>query len=375
MERKLVTIRKIKELQEIKGADLIELAIVDGWKTIVRKGAFSVGDYGIYFEIDSLIPIEDERFSFIETKKTIEGQKYRYLRTIKLKNQISQGLILPLNVIPEIKNILNFDDEKLLEHDFASYINVIKYEEPDDAPFGSEKSGTYPTYIQKTGEKRIQNVYDKLSSKYKDVEFIPTLKMDGSSMTVCYVNNPVYFVGKEGVDVLDDMKEQIWVASSRMVIREPKIDAITGELESNAYYDAYYKTGLEKSLPKWCKDNNKLIAVQGELLGPKIQKNFEKYNKNTFKAFYVYFIDEGRRATQEEFVKICSELNIDMIKSYPPIKIFQEFDNVEDIIKFSEGQSEFNKKREGLVFKSNILINRQTISFKVISNLYLLNKK
>ena len=52
--RKLATIRTVKKLVPIKGADFIELAIVDGWQCVVKKGEFTEGDKGIYFEIDSV---------------------------------------------------------------------------------------------------------------------------------------------------------------------------------------------------------------------------------------------------------------------------------------------------------------------------------
>lgn len=375
MERKLVTIRRIKDLLPIKDADRIQLAIVDGWKTIVQKGAFNVGDYGIYFEIDSLLNLDDERFSFIQTTKTMDGVKSRYLRTIRLRGEISQGLIMPISSIEEIDSIVNGQPENFLDHDFADSIGVIKYEEPDNDPSG-EKMSSFPFYIEKTGEDRIQNVYEKLKERYEDVEFYPTLKMDGSSMTVCYVNNPAYFIGQDGIDRFENMKEQTWVASHRQVIRKPQPDPETGILRKNAFYDTYEKSGLADKLADWCIKNSKQIAIQGELLGPKIQKNYEKFEKNTFRAFYVYFIDEARRATPAEFDKICKELDIETVKIYEPIKVFKVFNSVDEILKFAEGISEQGVEREGLVFKANVLDESgRPISFKVISNKYLVNKK
>lgn len=376
MERQLVTIRKIKDIQDIEGADRIKLAIVDGWKTIVKNGEFNIGDYGVYFEIDSLIPLEDERFEFINTTKTMNGVKARYLKTIRLRGQISQGLVLPIAALKEIAEIVGDNPEEYLERDFSETLGVVKYEEPDDAPVGSQKSGSFPFYVEKTGENRIQNVFDRYAENYKDVEFYPTLKMDGSSMTIAYVNNPAYFTGKVGIDYTAEDTEQLWVASHRLVLRKPRPDPETGDVRKNAFYEAYHATGLEKTLPKWCKEKGVQIAIQGELLGPKIQKNFEKFNKNTFRAFYVYFIDEGRRATPTEFKAICEELGLKTVKVYPPIKIFQVCKTVEEILEMAEGDSENNPHREGLVFKSDQL-NRhgQPISFKAISNTYLLGKK
>lgn len=375
MERKLVTIRKIKDIQDIEGADRIKLAIVDGWKTIVKNGEFNIGDYGVYFEIDSLIPMEDSRFEFLNSTKTMFGVKSRYIKTIRLRGQISQGLVLPIHLLKEIQEVVGDNPEDFLDQDFAEVLGVQKYEEPDDAPIGSEKRGSFPFYIQKTGENRIQNVFDLMKENYKDVVFIPTLKMDGSSMTVAYVNNPAYFTGKVDKDYDETTTEQTWVASHRLVLREPQADPETGEVRKNAFYEAYYRSGLDTKLKEWCIENNTQIAVQGELLGPKIQKNFEGFNEYTFRAFYVYLIDEGRRATPSEFLKICEELDIETVKHYEPIKVFEVFSTVEEILEFAEGASEKNPKREGLVFKADVLHNGQPLSFKAISNTYLLGKK
>ena len=133
MERKLVTIRKIKEINPIQGADNIEQVLIDGWKTIVKKGTFSVGDYGLYFEIDSLIPFEDERFSFINSTKTVEGVKQRYLKTIRLRDTISQGLALAISNVKEIEDLIKGKPENFLDHDFSDLLNVVKYEEPEPA--------------------------------------------------------------------------------------------------------------------------------------------------------------------------------------------------------------------------------------------------
>jgi hypothetical protein len=63
--RKLSTIQKIKEILPIEGADAIELVIVNGWKVVVAKNVgHKVGDYVIYCEIDSFLPIKEE-FEFL----------------------------------------------------------------------------------------------------------------------------------------------------------------------------------------------------------------------------------------------------------------------------------------------------------------------
>ena len=60
--RKMATVRKIDALNPIEGADAIECAVVDGWKVVVKKGEFRVGDLAVYCEIDSWVPTEVASF-------------------------------------------------------------------------------------------------------------------------------------------------------------------------------------------------------------------------------------------------------------------------------------------------------------------------
>ena len=107
MERKLATLRKISEIKPIEGADAIELAVIDGWNVVTAKAVgHKVGDLVIYCEIDSFLPIEPE-FEFLRKssfKKMGDGTEGFRLRTRKLRNQVSQGVILPLSVLESITN-------------------------------------------------------------------------------------------------------------------------------------------------------------------------------------------------------------------------------------------------------------------------------
>lgn len=117
MERKLASIRRIKRIDEIKGADRIVKATVDGWELVTQKSNnFQPGDLVLYMEIDSLLPLT-EQFSFLEqykvsAKNSVNGEGYR-LKTIKLRGQISSGLVLKLEDL--------FD---IVEKDGVKYINI-----------------------------------------------------------------------------------------------------------------------------------------------------------------------------------------------------------------------------------------------------------
>jgi RNA ligase (TIGR02306 family) len=64
MDNNLATVQEVTEIQPIVGADQIEVASVLGWKCVVKKGDFKVGDKGIYICIDTIVP-EVPQFEFL----------------------------------------------------------------------------------------------------------------------------------------------------------------------------------------------------------------------------------------------------------------------------------------------------------------------
>src|SRR3990167_5477207 len=103
--RQLATIQYIKELKPIDGADKIESARVNNWWVIVKKGEFKVNDLVCFYEIDSFLPDKPE-YEFLKRgsslkRMTVDNQIINGIRlkTIKLRGQLSQGLIMPLSIL------------------------------------------------------------------------------------------------------------------------------------------------------------------------------------------------------------------------------------------------------------------------------------
>jgi RNA ligase (TIGR02306 family) len=120
---KLASIQKIINLTPIDGADLIEKATVLGWEVVVKKGEFKIGELCVYIQIDTVVP-ETEQFEFLRDRK------FR-VRTIKLRKQISQGLLIPISK--------NWKAGLCEGDDVTGYVGVKKYEKPDNNPERYEK--------------------------------------------------------------------------------------------------------------------------------------------------------------------------------------------------------------------------------------------
>ena len=339
MERKLATIRQIDNIQPIEGADMIELATVGGWKVVVAKDVnHKVGDLVVYCEVDSFLPIEPE-FEFLRKssyKKMADGNEGFRLKTIKLRGQISQGLIVPLDVL--LKRGVSSDDvyEGL---DVTGMLNIIKYEPPVPAQLAGQVKGMFPSFLKKTDEERIQNLTREFE-QYKNEVFYVTEKLDGSSVTF-YVKDGVFGVCSRNLDLLEDENNSMWKF------------AIT--------------SGLKERL--LALDRN--IAVQGEIIGEGIQGNPYKIIGQTVRLFNGFDIDKYDYLSLSELIELVKVLEV---RTVPILDLdFTLPDTIDELLSYADSKSVLNEKfdREGVVIRSH----DRKISFKAISNKFLLNEK
>jgi RNA ligase (TIGR02306 family) len=341
MERKLATIRKITDIRPIEGADMIELATVGGWNVVVAKDVgHKVGNSVVYCEIDSYLPIKEE-FEFLRKssyKKMGDQEGFR-LKTIRLRGQLSQGLILPISVVPITQFASAYDLPEGL--DVTEMLGIVKYEPPIPAELAGKVKGGFPSFLHKTDEERVQNLvkeYDeyKLTSEH---QFYMTEKLDGSSATY-YMNKGEFGVCSRNLELL--------------------------ETEGNSFWKVARELDLENKL----KDKGN-ICLQGELIGEGIQGNPYKIKGQTVHFFNGFDIDTRTKLGINEFLILLDELDLTSVPILGVAILLP--DTVEDMLKLAEDKSRLNKltEREGVVVRS--LDN--TISFKAISNKFLLSEK
>ena len=344
--RKLASIKRISKLEPIEGADKIELAHVGGWKVVVAKDVgHKEGDLVVYCEIDSFLPIEPE-FEFLRKssyKKMSDGTEGFRLKTIKLRGQISQGLILPLGDAYSIykRNTPNLDMIWFEGLDVTDMLGITKYEPPMPVELAGKVKGFFPGFIPKTDEERIQNFSDEFN-EWRDSgeEFYVTEKLDGSSVTF-YIKYGVFGVCSRNLELLETEGNTVW------------------------------KVAREMDLENKMRSVGKNFSLQGELIGEGIQKNPYKIKGHTVRFFNVFDIDEQERQPLEYFKMTMDVLGLESV----PIldESFTLPNTVNDMLMYAEAPSKLNPNfsREGVVVRSKC----QTISFKSISNQFLLNEK
>lgn len=264
--RKLASIQRIKALDPIVGADAIERATVLGWQLVVKKGEFKVGELCVYCEVDCLMP-DDSKFEFLKPR----GMR---IKTVRLRGQISQGICFPLSILPN-----GFDMQE--DADCTAVLGIIKYEPPIPACLNGIAKGTFPSFIPKTDEMRVQ-ILQELLDRYKGEACYVSEKMDGSSATF-YVNDKEFGVCTRNLELVEDPENTIW-----KIARELDIE---GKLRAR---------GIN-------------IAIQGEIIGEGVQGNPLKLRGQSIRFFNVVDIARREYLSFDKFMEFMRGLSLETV--------------------------------------------------------------
>jgi len=375
-KRQLASIQKISKLRPIAGADFIVIADVLGWECIVKKDEFREGDLVVYFEVDSILPQRPE-FEFMRERK------FR-VKTIKLKKQISSGLVMPLSivseeVVPSKEGLSIRQPCKLKEgDDVTELLGVTKFDlqakAERDALMALENQmrqtkmpkwlmniaafryvymklnpkikGNWPSWIQKTDETRIQSSARKLMEHYDKAWYV-TEKLDGQSATYFTYHKKSW-----------GMRFKKFGVGSREVWRKTE--------DNSSYWSLSRKYDLKNKMMEIVD----LITIQGEAVGPGIQKN--KYKLEDYELFVFNILVDGKRITPLMMGFYLKKFGLKMVPIvrdvFIPAKEFgakETHEVIKELVEMSKGDSVlFKRKREGLVFR---MVDNPSVSFKVIN--------
>lgn len=393
--RKLASIQKITNIRPIVGADLIEVVDVLGWSVVVSKGDFQVGDLAVYYEIDSFLNADDPRYKTFEPRFINWGSKRGMrLKTIKLRKQISQGLVLKVKDFPEIKNPAEGDD-------VTEILKIEKWESLSEAnanSSGASSSWAFPSFIFKTDQERVQNSAGQLV-RHIDDDYEVSIKIDGSSMTVFHLNKD----SEQFASYVEEIQKRenrklSWFGKLVQTVKKKFglvsiPDIAQGVCSRNVNLDPkgdshFAKFVVQEGILERLENLNQNIAIQGELISPSIQANYEKVEKPEFYIYDVFNIDKQEYMLPKDARAIATELGLNYVQVLNETAKLSDFTKdielvksgdqtairalIDAILAFAEGPG-MNKgvKREGIVFKSN----QTQFSFKAISNSYLLKQE
>lgn len=347
--RKLATIRKISAVEPIEGADAIEVATVDGWKVVIKKGEYKVGDHAVYLEIDSWVPNELAPFlSKGREPREYNGVVGERLSTVKLRGQISQGLLLPMTVLTDKVTghnpggYVQTGDHaiRLFETgtDVTEILGIQKWEPEIPAQLAGQVAGLFPTRLMpKTDQERIQNCFEEIeqrSTLIANPTYEVTLKLDGTSCTIFRYEGELRVCGRNYEIKINEEN-----ATNTLV----RMALAIGDKIPNGF------------------------AFQGEVMGPGIQGNREGLKEHEFFVFDIFNIEDQAFLSPMARRLECKHRGIQHTPVFDMFAIAPA--SVDEALVLAEGPSINHPIREGLVWKCN---EDPTFSFKTISNKFLL---
>jgi len=397
-ERELAYVVIIDGIEPIPGYDRVEHAIVGGWRVIVQKDQFKVGDPAIYFEIDSRVPSDKECFAFLEKRN------YK-VKTLKMCKTISQGLLMHPSdfgwtvgsVEPETPYIM--DDERIPHYvnDESRFLTKklgVTYADDEDnqrkAPtvdkykkmaarhpeifkkswakwmmkhnfgrkvmfffFGKkkDKKNGWPVWVKKTDEERIECMPFILQNKEP---WIVTEKIDGSSSTFTMKRGRFgkyhFYVCSRNV-CFDSLDKPCYYDTNIYWEMAQKYDM----------YNVLKKLLLEMPAAEW-------VTIQGEVFGETVQRNTYDLNGRELRVFNLITSDKGRWNSCDMRDKLEKEYHL------PCVPILNESyilpNTIEELREYVNSQpSVINQKiKEGIVCRSLDGVK----SFKCVSPEYLI---
>lgn len=375
-KRALAYITTLDEIKPIEGYDRVEYGRVGGWWCIINKADnMQVGDKVVYFEIDSKVPKNDERFTFLEKRN------YK-IKTLKMCKVVSQGLIMPITVFPELSKKEIGDDVTAIlgitysvDEDNVRKTNNAKYDsmkshhkELFKKPwakwmmkrgwgrkvmfffFGKKKDKplAFPSFISKTDEERVENQPWRIGDGNT---YLCTEKLDGTSCT--------YALERRGRN-----KFEFYVCSRNVRQKDENQECYH---DYNIYWDLAFKYKVEDHLREYLDrfPEVKWVCIQGEGVGS-VQGNPLKLEEDDLYVFNFKDSLSGRWPSDLG----RAQVEVWGMKWVPIIGIVTMPDTMEGLKAQADGPSVINPDvlREGFVYRSL----DGNDSFKNVSTKYLM---
>jgi len=305
-------------------ADRLDITMLEGmsFQFVTGRDEYKPGDRVLYFPLDSVLPQELLKKLGLEGK--LAGKEKNRVRTVRLRGEISQGLVGPLSLIDPMEmgggpGPMGYHPEEL-----TYALGVTKYEPPAVLVKGATllalPCGMHVYDID--GADRFQEAAERLM----DVPVCITEKLEGTNYSNTY----------------DVSNKQHYVNQHRYTIKPE-------EGTTHYFWDVAKKQGLLDlaELVAARDPEIKVVTLFGEMVGPGIQKNIYNLKEHEIRLFDIQI--DGRYLNFNPYWLIANEqLTVPVLAENVTLR---EWLNGRTIQEASNGKSKLASKvrREGIV--------------------------
>jgi RNA ligase (TIGR02306 family) len=287
MSKFAVTIERVATVKNHPNADRLDLATVEGmeYQFIVGRNQLEVGNLVVYFPLDAILP--ESLLEILGLVGKLSGANKNRVKTIKLRQQISQGVIAPASLF---FGKLFLDDELYkVGADVTKQLGVIKYNSPVKL---CDKANLHPL-PDFVGKYDIENAerYQHLVNLLMNRKVYISEKLEGSHWGCCYYpKSEKFYVLQRNyrIEPLED-SEHAWIRVANEGQYKEKLKQIVDELD-------------------W---NLQCITLRGEIVGPGIQGNYYKLDGHQAYAFEIEV--NGCALSANTFINFCNQMSISRV--------------------------------------------------------------
>ena len=271
-------------IEEHPNADALELAVIGGYHSIVRKGDFKTGELAVYIPEQALVP--EWLIKEMGLEGRLAGKAHNRVKAVKLRKHLSQGLVYAAREA----GISNFvaamgDDGVLHRHavhegqDVTELLGITKWE----PKMPSAMNGKCWNAMGRTVHYDIENWkrYPTILEDREEVVF--TEKIHGT--WCCF--------GKSGDD---------YIVTSKGLSDRGLAFVLDEDNANNIYVRHFLEYGGKEILDMFMHiTGHEDCYILGELFGPIQDLKYGLGNKPAFRIFDIYIGNTSGRGTRGNY--------------------------------------------------------------------------
>ena len=325
-----VPVVRVDRIEEHPGADALEIAVVRGYRCVVKIGAHQAGDVVAYIPEDAIVPeslIREMRLWDQEKGRgMLAGKRGDRVKAIRLRGIVSQGLLHPVKGHEEDENL-------------AEALDIVKYEPP------------IPVHMQ--GE--VCDVRGHtLAYDIESIQKFPNVLRDGEEVVfteklhgtwTCFG----YWPGLDHSELLGGGTIVTSKGMSDTGLAFKWNEANASNLYVMSFQAAMLETGMWDRVRAECERAGEPIYILGETFGKKVQDLDYGQQGRAFRVFDVYVGKprQGRYLDYDELVaRVKGEWGLDTTP-----RLYRGPFSMEVAEQHRDGKTTFrgNHVREGIV--------------------------
>ena len=173
MSELLVNVVRINAVKPHPNADLLEIAMIDGWEIVTGVGNYQPGDVAVHVPPDSMVLREyaDEWgvTPYLSFKADARAGR---VKATRLRGIVSFGFLVPA------------PDGAIVGTDLREVLEIEKYEPPERSLGAGQISNEDPLFFRYTN---IANLRNEIAAFDPDMEHVVTEKLHGTNSRVGWI--------------------------------------------------------------------------------------------------------------------------------------------------------------------------------------------